>query len=112
MRARLLLVPAFAVLAVFAHGAQTPERLSVTVLDENGVAVPSARVTLKPPSPALALRCETGISGVCEFLHVPEGSRQLRVEKEGYYSAVSSVESAGSPEVEVTLNHLKEISHL
>ena len=109
MRARLLLVPAFAVLAVFAHGAQTPERLSVTVLDENGVAVPSARVTLKPPSPALALRCETGISGVCEFLHVPEGSRQLRVEKEGYYSAVSSIESAGSPEVEVTLNHLKEI---
>ena len=108
MRARSLLVPAFVLLAVLAHG-ELPQRLSVTVLDENGVAVPSALVTLKAPSPALALRCETGISGVCEFLHVPGGPRQLRVDKEGYYSAVSSIDPAGSPEVEVTLNHLKEI---
>ncbi len=62
-------------------------RLLVIVLDENGVAVSSAHVTLQPPSPALALRCETGISGFCEFLRVPEESLQLRVEKEGYYSA-------------------------
>ena len=109
MRACSLLVPALAFLMALAHGAQSPSRLSVIVLDENGVAVPFARVTLQLPQPSLALRCETGISGVCEFPHVPEGPRQLRVDKEGYYSATSSIDPTGSHEVEVTLNHLKEI---
>ena len=109
MRARSLLVPSLALLVALAHGAQTPSRLLVIVLDENGIAVPSARVTLQPPSPALALRCETGISGFCEFLRVPQESVQLRVEKEGYYSTASSIDSAVSSEVEVTLHHLKEI---
>ena len=109
MRARPLLVPALALLAALAHGAQTPHRLSVIVLNENAVAVPSARVTLLPPSPAQALRCETGISGFCEFPHVPDGPWQIHVDKEGYYSAVSSIESAASSEIEVTLHHLKEI---
>ena len=71
MRARRLLVPAFALLVSLAHGAQTTRRLSVAVLDENGVAVPGARVTLQPPSPAQALRCETEISGRCELPHDP-----------------------------------------
>jgi hypothetical protein len=83
--------------------------LSVIVLDENGIAVPSARVTLEPARPGLALRCETGISGFCEFLRVSQGPHQLRVEKEGYYSAVSALEPTVPSEVEVTLNHLKEI---
>jgi TonB dependent receptor-like, beta-barrel len=109
MRARSLLVPSLALLVALAHGAQTPSRLLVIVLDENGIAVPSARVTLQPPSPALSRWCETGISGFCEFLRVPQESIQLRVEKEGYYSATSSLDSAASSEVEVTLNHLKEI---
>ena len=43
MRARSLLVPAFALLAVLSLGAQTPQRLTVIVLDENGVAVGSGR---------------------------------------------------------------------
>jgi hypothetical protein len=109
MRARSLLVPALALLVALAHAAQTPSRLSVIVLDENGIAVSSARVTLEPAPPVPALRCETGISGFCEFLHVPQGPGQLRVEKEGYYSAVSSLEPTVPSEVEVTLHHLKEI---
>jgi hypothetical protein len=109
MRARSLLAPSLALLVALAHGAQTPSRLLVIVLDENGIAVPYARVTLQPPSPALALRCETRISGVCEFLRVPQESVQLRVEKEGYYSATSSIDSRISSEFEVTLDHLKEI---
>jgi hypothetical protein len=79
------------------------------VLDENGVAVPAARITLQPPSPAQALRCETEISGRCELPHIPDGPCQLRVEKEGYYTANSSVEPSGAAELEITLNHLKEI---
>jgi hypothetical protein len=109
MRARLLLVSAVALLAVLAYGAQTPQRVSVIVLDENGVAVPAAHVTLQPASPGQTLRCETGISGFCEFLHPPTIPGQIHVEKEGYYSAASSIEPAGTSEIEVTLHHLKEI---
>ena len=109
MRARPLLVSALALFAVLAHGAQSPHRVSVIVVDENGVAVPAARVTLQPATPGLVLRCATAVSGFCEFLHPPAGPGQIHVEKEGYYSAVSSIEPAGSSEIEVTLHHLKEI---
>jgi len=109
MCARPFLVPALAVLVSLAHGTQPQVRISVVVLDENGVAVPAARVTLQPPSPAQALRCETEISGRCELLHIPDGPCQLRVEKEGYYTANSSVEPSAVPELEITLNHVKEI---
>ena len=109
MRSRPFLAPVLALLVSVAHGAQTPARLSVVVLDENGVAVPAARVTLQPPSPAQALRCETEISGRCQLPHIPAGPCQLRVEKEGYYTANSSVEPSGAAELEITLNHLKEI---
>jgi len=109
MRARPSLVPALALLVSLAHGTQTSRRLSVAVLDENGVAVRGARVTLQPPSPAQALRCETEISGRCELSHIPSGPCQIHVEKEGYYAANSSVEPSGSSEIEITLNHLKEI---
>jgi hypothetical protein len=110
MRARPFLVPALAVLLSLAHGAQPPARLSVVVLDENGVAVSAARVTLQPPSPAQALWCETEISGRCELrLLIPDGPFEIRVEKEGYYTASFSVAPADASEVEVTLTHLKEI---
>jgi hypothetical protein len=109
MRARPFLVPALALLVSLAQGTQTSRRLSVAVLDENGVAVRGARVTLQPPSPAQALRCETEISGRCELSHIPSGPCQIHVEKEGYYAANSSVEPSGSSEIEITLNHLKEI---
>ena len=109
MRARPFLVPALALLVSLAHGGQTARRFSVAVLDENGVAVPAARVTLQPPSPSQALECETEISGRCELPHIPAGPCQIRVAKEGYYTANSSVEPCGSSEIEITLNHLKEI---
>ncbi len=41
--------------------------------------------------------------------NIPEGLCQIRVEKEGYYSADTSLEPAGSPEIEIALSHLKEI---
>jgi hypothetical protein len=86
----------------------SPDRLSVVVLDER------SRRPLHPRHASAsvagpALWCETEISGRCELPHIPEGPCQIRVEKEGYYSAASSVEPAGSSEIEITLNHLKEI---
>ena len=109
MRARRLLVPAFALLLSLAHGAQTPRRLSVSVFDENGIAVAGARVALQPPSPAPILRCQTQISGRCELPRIPAGLCQIYVEKEGYYATNSAVQPSDASDVEVTLHHLKEI---
>jgi hypothetical protein len=109
MRAHRLLVPAFALLVSLAHAAQTPRRLSVSVFDENGIAVAGARVTLQPPSPGAAVRCETRISGRCELPRTPDGLCQIYVEKEGYYAANSTVEPSSASEIEITLTHLKEI---
>jgi hypothetical protein len=103
-----LFIPAVLVVGLVCT-AQVTNQVFVMVLDENGVAVAAARVTLEPPSPAKPVRCETEVSGRCLLLSVPEGPCVLRVEKEGYYSATSSIEPARSSEIEVTLTHLKEI---
>lgn len=109
MRSRSCLAPVLAFLALLAHGQQRASRLSVAVVDENGVAVASARVTLQPPSPAQALRCETEISGRCELPNVPGGLFRINIEKEGYYTANAAIEPTSAFEIEITLNHLKEI---
>jgi hypothetical protein len=109
MRCRPCLVPLLFFFALLAHGQQKASRLSVAVVDENGVAVANARVTLQPPSPAQGLRCETEISGRCELPYIPAGPCQVHVEKEGYYTANSTLEPAAASEIEITLTHLKEI---
>jgi hypothetical protein len=81
-------------------------KLTVTVTDENGVPVRSARVLLQPPLPALGLRCETDFAGRCEFSAAPSGSCQLRVEKTGYYAiSQPSVLADVTANVDVTLSH-------
>jgi hypothetical protein len=86
-----------------------PQRLTVTVTDENLVAVGSARVQLQPPSPALPLRCGTDFAGHCEFTNLPSGTCELRVEKAGFYAVVqSSVQVGITANVDVTLTHQQE----
>jgi hypothetical protein len=109
MQARVFLVPVLTFVLSLAHAAQITPRLFVSVLDENGVAVAGARVMLQPPSPAAAIRCETRISGRCELPRIPAGLCQIHVEKEGYYTANSTVEPSSASEIEITLNHVKEI---
>ena len=87
----------------------TERKLTVTVTDENGVAVRSARVLLQPPSPAFPLRCETDFAGHCEFSVVPSESYELRVEEAGYYAiSQSNVRPEITPNVDVTLSHQQE----
>jgi hypothetical protein len=109
MHALVFLVSVLTLLLSFAHAAQIVPRLFVSVLDENGVAVAGARVTLQPPSPGVALRCETRISGRCELPRTPAGLCQIYVEKEGYYTANATVEPSSASEIQITLNHIKEI---
>src|SRR5215470_219777 len=65
MRSVSRLIIAAPLVLTLVCAAQTTNQVFVTVFDENGVGVASARVTVEPPSPAQSVRCETGISGRC-----------------------------------------------
>ncbi|MGA7376497.1 MAG: carboxypeptidase-like regulatory domain-containing protein, partial [Candidatus Sulfotelmatobacter sp.] len=87
----------------------TVARLTVTVTDENGVAVPLARIELQPPPPVLALRCETDFAGHCEFSNISSGAYAIEVEKIGFYAiSQSDVQVGGTSNVDVTLTHQQE----
>jgi len=85
------------------------QKLTVTVTDENGLAVGSARVQLQAPPPALPLRCGTDFAGHCEFTSLASGSYDLRVEKTGFYAVVQPEVQVGlTANVDVTLSHQQE----
>ncbi len=87
----------------------TREKLTVTVTDENGVAVRSARVQLQAAPAAVALRCETDFVGHCEFSNLASRAYEIRVEKTGYYAIVEpNVQVAVTGNVDVTLTHQQE----
>ena len=82
---------------------------TITVTDENGVAVSSARVFLEsaplPPS-----RCETDFSGRCRFLLLPAGQYKLRVEKEGFYALrQTGLQISPTSTIEVVISHEQEV---
>jgi hypothetical protein len=84
------------------------ERLGVTVTDENGVAVGSARVQLQALPAALPARCVTDIAGYCELSKLAPGSYELRVEKSGFYAlSQPSVQVGTIASVDATLSHLQ-----
>src|SRR5207237_8352712 len=65
--------------------AQTGLTLLITVIDENGVAVPAARVLISSPQ-LPGLRCETDFAGRCRFLHLPARNYRLSLAKHAYSS--------------------------
>jgi len=86
-----------------------PPILTIAVNDENGVAVPSARVSLQSGA-FPTVHCETDFTGRCHLPFVPAGSHQLRVEKEGYYAATEiSLQIAPGSTLEVTIVHQQEV---
>jgi len=91
--------------------------IEVTVVDENGVAVPAARVTLtlastdraEPAASKSAFQGETDYAGRYQFTGVASESYRLRVDKEGFYEFVGyAVEAGKTVSIEVHLNHQKE----
>ncbi len=83
-------------------------QLAVTVQDENGVPVPSARVILEPAG-APSRSCETDFAGRCDFPNLARGLANLRVEKEGFFAfAEKGIEAGAVESIEVTLNHQRE----
>lgn len=81
-------------------------QLTIAVMDENGVAVPAARVTLHGPNDVL--RCETNLAGRCQFPKLENTPWELRVEKENYY-VFDRPTAQASGVLEVALNHQQEV---
>ncbi len=90
----------------------TPPNLAITVVDENGVAVPSARVALTSSTGATN-RCETDFTGHCYLPTPAPGDYQLRVEKQGFYALSDYTVHVGqTPGVDVRLAHLQEVKEV
>ena len=103
MRALLL-----SLAVVCAAAAQSIPAPTIVVVDENGVAVPSARVTLHSPQPAV--HCETTFTGRCQFPALPAAQYELRIEKEGFYALIEpAVQITPGSTIEVTLSHQQEV---
>jgi len=102
----VLLLALVAARAQVANPTQATNGLNIIVSDENGVAVPAARVELQGPSGKQ--RCITDWAGRCRFGGLAGTPWQLRVEKESYYVfALPVVQTSGT--LEVTLNHEQEV---
>ncbi len=95
-------------------GSNPSQNILVTVTDENDVAVPSAFVLLQASPRAVALRCVTDFAGHCEFSSLLAATYQLRVEKQGFYSAMLPAIQTGvaanvAVNIDVTLSHQQEV---
>jgi len=103
MRALLLIV------AVCTAAAQISPAPTIVVVDENGVAIASARVSLQAPAQP-AVRCETDHSGRCHFPSLAPGEYHLRVEKEGFYALDQpKLQFAPGATIEVAISHEQEV---
>ena len=83
--------------------------VSVSVVDENGVAVSGAQVTVTEPRQELA-HLRTDFAGVCSFTLRQQSPYQLHVEKPGFYATDASGIEAGQTSVKVVLAH-EQIVH-
>lgn len=88
---------------------QQDQKLLVTVVDENGVAISSARVILEQVERQTVFKGETDYAGKRQFTDLNPGLYRLRVEKEGFYAVTQNDVRVGETEsVEITLNHQQE----
>ncbi len=89
--------------------AQSVPAPTIAVVDENGVAVSSARVTLQSPQVPV-VHCQTDFTGRCAFPALPPGQYQLHVEKEGFYAVDEPiVQITQTSIIEVAISHQQEI---
>ena len=80
--------------------------LNITVLDENGVAVPAARIQLN--TQGASINCETDPAGHCHFAGLTGRKWQANVEKEGFYLlSLSDIQTSGT--LEIALHHQQEV---
>jgi hypothetical protein len=92
--------------AVMASGQMQAVRAPVTVsvIDENGVAVVGAQVTVTEPGKEPA-RLRTDFAGACSYTPRQQNPYRLHVEKPGFYATDASGVEAGQTSVKIVLAH-------
>ena len=99
----------FIIALICTAAAQSVPAPTIAVVDENGVAVSSARVTLQSPQ-VPTIHCQTDFTGRCLFPGLPTGQYQLRVEKEGYYAVDEPIVQITQASIlEVAISHQQEV---
>jgi Carboxypeptidase regulatory-like domain/TonB dependent receptor len=89
---------------------QQNPKLIVTVADENGLPVVSARIILTRIETKEVFRCESDYSGRCELISLHQGNYRLLVEKTGFYAYNSKeIQIGESSALSVVLYHEQEI---
>jgi hypothetical protein len=95
-----------------AAAAQTPSPPAVLVIDENGIALSSARVSVEAPL-LPPVHCQTDFTGRCQFPALPPGRYLLRVEKEGFYALVqASVNFTPGSVIDAVISHQQEVREI
>ena len=83
--------------------------LVVTVTDEDGVAVPSAKVTLSKPGSAFSIEGRTNFAGRWVASGISPGTYLLGVEKEGFFAILKKKVTIGKGgKLDISLNHRRE----
>ncbi len=91
---------------VLAHGQPSSARAPVifTVVDENGLAVPGAGVTIFEPGLAV-VSLRTDYAGHCSLIPQQDAPYRLRVEKPGFYQTIEGDLDMRINSVRIVLNH-------
>jgi hypothetical protein len=86
------------------------QKLLISVADENGNAVASARVQLRSSPDSSPLWCATDFSGRCTIQTSSDTAYRITVEKPGFYAVTNlPLESGRVPSVEIKLYHIQEV---
>jgi len=90
---------------------QGSDSLRITVVDENGSPVPSARISLQLAKPAVYAKCESDFAGRCTLAGLSAGAYSLHIERQGFYAFNQpNVRVGPYPyDLEVSLHHLEEV---
>ena len=99
----MALVFALTLAPIFAQSRRTVEsRLHVTVVDQNGAAIPNARVTINKPPQSLT----TGQLGVVNFVDLAPGKYQVQVAANGFapLTVKDVIVRAGANSIEIKLD--------
>lgn len=89
---------------------QVAQRVTITVVDETGVAVPDARVALTPADGSPSLHCQTSPAGMCVLTVVSSSPYKARVEKENFYATeAADLRFDQTTNLELTLAHQREV---
>jgi len=85
-----------------------PPGLLVTVTDENGAAIPDARIFVGKSGARMGLQIMTDALGKARFAEPAAGTYQVDVRKAGFYELRQNVQIAGAMRLQLSLHHVEE----